>query len=213
MENIKNQLLGKKRESTGFKEFIGNFFKHDNLDNVPSQEDLYLFYPVYFRSTKHFTVNTPLGLASEYNGVPSNRTFTIIDDISNFLSSGYGYSLSLTDAYLDVTHKPLKISDKAFIIISIDDYNKLKNDKEIMNMLKERQLIVYKGDLALAINMFLTEKGILPFRTNHEYDDDLKQIITDSLKKYVNIMVCIMIIVIVVYLMMYILHGILIKKK
>lgn len=138
---------------------------------------------MHFRSTKHFTVNTPLGLTGEYNGVSSRRTFTIIDDINNFLSSGYGYSLSERDAYLDITHESLKISDKAIILLSIDNYNKLKHDEKMMATLSQRQLIVYKGDSSVAINMLLSERGILPFRTEFQYDDELKQVISESLKK------------------------------
>ena len=171
--------------SRSLKDFIQKIFKSKAKEEKESvqQEDLYLFYPVHFRSTKHFTVNTPLGLTGEYNGVSSRRTFTIIDDINNFLSSGYGYSLSERDAYLDITHESLKISDKAIILLSIDDYNKLKHDEKMMATLSQRQLIVYKGDSSVTINMLLSEKGILPFRTEFQYDDELKQIISESLKK------------------------------
>lgn len=68
-----------------------------------------IYLPVKFRSTKHFTVNTPLGATFDYNIVQANRNFTIIDNIDLFLSSGYGYSVSYYDAYLDVTHEGLPI--------------------------------------------------------------------------------------------------------
>ena len=65
--------------------------------------------PAHFRSTKHFTINTPLGATGAYNGVPTDRNFTIIDDASELINSGYTYSIAPRDAYLDVTHEPLKI--------------------------------------------------------------------------------------------------------
>lgn len=141
-----------------------------------------------FRSTKHFTINTPLKLTEEYNTVKNDRPFTIIDDINNFLNSGYAYSLSEKDAYLDITHEGLKISENATILISQENYEKIKNNKELLSKLSKRNLIIYKGNQALAINMFLSENGILPFRTEmNAYDEETKQIIDNSLKQICNL--------------------------
>lgn len=159
------------------------FFLFSNKEEVKYiNEELKLFYPLEFRSTKHFTVNTALSTTGEYNFVPCNRTYTIIDDINNFLESGYGYSLSDKDAYLDVTHEPLEISKNAIILISVDTYNKIKENKELMKQLVSRKIVIYKGDLTLATNMVLTENGILPIRTEYKYDSDLKEIINNSLE-------------------------------
>lgn len=159
-----------------------SFFKSNKEYSEPIKVELY--HPVHFRSTKHFTVNTPLGLTSEYNAVKTNRMFTIIDDMQNFLESGYGYSLSDRDAYLDITHEGLKISEKAMILISYENYLSIKNNQELMNVISRRKLIVYKGNLSLAINMVLTENGILPIRNGiYDYDEDLKSIIRLSLEE------------------------------
>lgn len=169
-----------------------NFFhaifnrKNENIKNDISYDKLMLYYPVEFRSTKHFTVNTALGLTGEYNLVKSDRKFTIIDNIDNFLNSGYGYSLSEKDAYLDVTHEPLKISEDAIILISIDTYNQIKENKEMLPILAKGKFIIYKGDLTTAINMILSENGILPIRSEYEYDGEVKQIIQHSLKDLCN---------------------------
>lgn len=156
--------------------------KDESIQNNISYDKLMLYYPVEFRSTKHFTVNTALGLTGEYNLVKSDRKFTIIDDINNFLNSGYAYSLSEKDAYLDVTHEPLKISEDAIILISIDTYNQIKENKDMLPILAKRKFLIYKGDLTTAINMILSENGILPIRSEYEYDDEVKQIIQNSLK-------------------------------
>lgn len=157
--------------------------KEEVKEDVNQEEILMLYYPVEFRSTKHFTVNTALGMTGEYNLVDSNRKFTIIDDIDNFLNSGYAYSLSEKDAYLDITHEPLKISEGAMILISIDTYNEIKDDKEMMENLSKRKFYVYKGELSLAINMLLSENGILPFRSEYQYDEETKGIIETSLRR------------------------------
>lgn len=92
--------------------------------------------PVRFRSTKHFTINTPLSYTGEYNAVDFNRNFTIIDDISNFLESGYAYTADYRDAYLDVTHEGLKISESAIVLIEESKYSSIMSDVKLANQLK-----------------------------------------------------------------------------
>ncbi len=172
----------------GIKGFLSKLIGQDKMANsIYTLEKLKMFLPVSFISTKHFTVNTALGLTGEYNGVPSNRVFTFIDDLEVFLTSGYGYSLSEKDAYCDVTHEPLKISPNAVVMVSVEDYKKLKNNTKIMNLLSKRKLIIFKGDRIRAINMFLTESGILPFRIEPEYDylysQELKEQIAAALQE------------------------------
>ena len=80
---------------------------NDKLNNLMSDIDKYIgavYLPVKYRSTKHFTINTPLGVTGDYNLVSNDRDFTIIDEIDNFLNSGYAYSVAYHDAYLDVSH-------------------------------------------------------------------------------------------------------------
>lgn len=169
------------------KGFFGLFKKKEEIDISKLEYDnVYFYHPVEFRSTKHFTVNTSLGTTAEYNLVKFNRKFTIIDGIDNFLNSGYGYSLSARDAYLDVTHEPLKVSENAIVLISIDTYNEIKDNKELMEQISRKKLIIYKGDLDTAINMILTENGILPTRTEYKYDSDLEEIIKNSFIELCN---------------------------
>ena len=85
-----------------------SFLKRDNTDygfEIPVDEERVkeetrkldknygkIYEPVKYRSTKHFTVNTPLPYTGSYNQVESNRNFVVIDRIDNFVNSGYGYS-------------------------------------------------------------------------------------------------------------------------
>lgn len=175
-------------EDTPKRNFFDIIFKRKKEEEVNEviDEVFMLHYPVQFRSTKHFTINTALGMTGEYNLVNSNRKFTIIDSIDNFVNSGYGYSLSEKDAYLDVTHEPLKISNNAIILISEETYNEIKDNKELIGIMSQRRVVIYKGDINLAINMILSENGILPFRSEFQYDDDTKGIIKNSLKELCN---------------------------
>ncbi len=141
--------------------------------------------PVKFRSTKHFTINTPLEATGDYNAVEVNRLFTIIDDIDNFLNSGYAYSMSYHDAYLDVTHEDFPISLQAVVLIKKDKYEEIKNNTSLMEELKKRRIIVYTGEEYLAINMVLTEMGVLPSKIGAKYayyDQEIYNILDNSLK-------------------------------
>ena len=132
--------------------------------------------PAHFRSTKHFTINTPLGATGDYNGVSSERNFTIIDTMDNFLNSGYAYSIAPHDAYLDVTHEPLVLSNQAIVLINEEKYVKLKENQELMNALQNKKVIRYKGSETIAVDMILTELGIIPTRVGMSYYEDSKGI-------------------------------------
>ena len=178
------------KNSGFFRSLLGN-------NNLRETEELNIFIPTDFVSTKHFTVNAPLGLTGEYNTVPANRTFTIMDDLEFALGYGYNYSLSGRDYYRDITHEPLPISENAVVFISVEDYQNIKDNKELMKLLSQRKLIVFSGDRALAICMYMVDCGILPFRPWEEiddifkvnnriaamFDDELNEIIKESLKK------------------------------
>lgn len=145
----------------------------------------FVYLPARFRSTKHFTINTPLEVTGDYNFVDANRNFTIIDDINNFINSGYAYSVSYHDAYLDVSHESLPISKNAIILIEQSKYKKLMEDSKIKNQLKDRQVIIYIGEEYLAINMVLSELGVLPSKIGAlyaTYDKELNDILDKSIR-------------------------------
>ena len=139
-----------------------------------------VYTPVHFRSSKHFTINTPLSITGNYNSVSDNRNFTIIDDITNFLKSPYIYSVAAHDAYLDVCHEPLDISDKAIILINKNKYEQLKKNEKIMNELKNKKVIIYEGEEYLAISMILTELGIIPSKVGKNFIDDEENLIAKA---------------------------------
>ncbi len=146
----------------------------------------YLQTPAHFRSTKHFTINTPLGYTHSYNNVESNRKFIILDSIHNFLDSPYHYSLAYHDAYIDVTHEFLPISEQAIVLMSEDNYKSSLNDKELQESLSKRNVIVFKGDESVAINMVLASLGALPSKPGNlymEYDKETQQILEQSIQE------------------------------
>lgn len=146
------------------------------LQNIDKDTGMVLM-PTHFRSTKHFTINTPLSITGNYNGVSANRNFIIIDDISNFINSDYIYSIAPHDAYLDISHEPLEVSNKAIVLMNQDKLEKLKNDSKLMNELNNKNLVIFKGDETLAVDMVLTELGVLPSRVGKSYLDDNEDLI------------------------------------
>lgn len=142
--------------------------------------------PSVFRSTKHYTINTALELTLDYNMVSFDRDFIIIDNIKNFVDSKYGYSMAYRDAYLDVSHEGLPISEEAVILIDEKKYDRIVSDPKVKEELSKRKVIKYRGKPELAINMVLTEMGILPSRVpcNYaEYDAKICEILNQSIEK------------------------------
>ena len=145
-----------------------------------------VYEPVKFRSTKHFTINTPLSFTGSYNQVSSNRNFVIVDTPYAFCESGYGYSADFQDAYTDMTHEALPISEEAIVLIEENRYPEVVQDERIKEQLKERRVVIYRGDEATAINMVLSEEGVLPYRfgKHMEYDPEIEKIMIQSMKGF-----------------------------
>lgn len=170
--------------TSGIPTFISEERIRQSLSNV-EREAGFVSVPVHFRSTKHFTINTPLEATGNYNFVDTDRKFTIIDDIKLFLSSGYAYSVSYHDAYLDVSHESLPISDDAIVLIEKSKYESIIDDPIIKKQLSERRVVVYIGDRYLAINMILSELGVLPSTVGLRYityDEEVLNILDSSIR-------------------------------
>ena len=142
--------------------------------------------PTVFRSTKHFTINTPLAYTGSYNQVSSDRNFVVIDHVDSFCQSGYGYSADYFDAYLDMTHEELPISSSGIVLIPDEKYSQIMKDPILAEQLGERRVIRYRGEEATAINMVLSQEGILPYRAGKylEYDPELDEIMKRSMQKF-----------------------------
>jgi hypothetical protein len=141
--------------------------------------------PSRFRSTKHFTVNTPLEVTGDYNMVSTDRDYIIIDNMNGFLNSGYGYSVAYHDAYLDVSHEGLPISEEAVVLINDKNYNRIIEDSNVAEELAQRKVVRYKGETYLAVNMILSEMGALPSRIGFKYanyDKEIKDILDKSMR-------------------------------
>jgi len=182
-------------EQSGIKQYtevlgmrIPNNISDEEIDQALLQVDKTygsVLLPSKFRSTKHFTINTPLGATGKYNNVESNRDYIIIDDINTFLSSKYAYSVSYRDAYLDISHESLPISEKAIVLINDEKYERIIKDEKIARELSQRKIVRFKGDEKVAINMVLTEMGVLPYNISHEYvnyDNEVQEILEKSIR-------------------------------
>lgn len=174
-----------------YKELMGikmpNYTRNQGLEAL-SKVDKNLgsvLLPSRFRSTKHFTVNTPLGVTGYYNSVSSDRDYIIMDSMNEFLKSGYGYSVAYHDAYLDVSHESLPISKDAIVLINDEKYERIMNDDKVASELAQRRVVRFKGDESIAISMILTEIGALPSTVGlryAQYDSELRDIVSASIK-------------------------------
>lgn len=163
-------------------------FSYDRYSELLSKVDKTLGCPLLpsrFRSTKHFTVNTPLGITGNYNTVSTDRDYIIMDNIDNFLQSGYAYSVAYHDAYLDVSHESLPISQDTVVLINDEKYDRIMQDEKTASQLAQRRVVRFKGDELVAINMVLSEMGALPSTIGSryaEYDKELYDILDNSIK-------------------------------
>ena len=147
--------------------------------------------PSHFRSTKHFTLSTPLGVTGDYNAVKTGRNFIVFDKPDNLIKSGYAYSMADHDVYGDVSHEPIKISNDGFVLIDDEKYESLMQDDEIKQELEGKTVFRYKGDPTTAIAMALASHGALPTKCilpegirseTLSYDSDLRDIMENSIK-------------------------------
>ena len=186
MAKAKDALRRKKKDDNNPFDFDIPFQRDDVLREASSIPMNYgrVYEPVHFRSTKHFTINTPLPYTGSYNQVESERRFIVIDSLDSFVSSGYGYSMDYQDAYLDVTHEGLPISSSAIVLIAEDQYPEIVQDEKVREELSERRVVRYRGDEATAINMVLSENGVLPYRMGRfrQFDPELEEIMVQSMK-------------------------------
>ena len=175
---LKERIAAKK---ANIKTKIGDLYippKKNELESALNSVDKsigMISMPTHFRSTKHFTINTPLSITGNYNSVSAKRNFIVLDEIDNFINSGYVYSIAPHDAYLDVSHEPLELSSKATILIQEEKYETLK--EKYKEELKNKRVIIFKGDETIAQDMFLTQIGVLPSRVGAAYLDDTEDIV------------------------------------
>ncbi len=190
-QDLRKAYLLQQQGREPFKPWFGNQVminaSTDELNYLLSNSDKTITFPLLpsnFRSTKHFTVNTPLGYTHSYNWVDPNRDFIIIDNINSFLASDYAYSVAYYDAYADVTHESLPISDDAVVLINDEKYERIISNPENAEALSKRKVIRFKGDESLAICMLLTQIGVLPSAVEGlyiTYDQELQKIIDSSI--------------------------------
>lgn len=184
-ENIALEKTGLLKKVNGISIPIKEEDRREALRHVP--QDLgFVKLPIRYRSTKHFTVNTPLGVTGDHNTVEDERNYTIIDDIDNYLNSGYAYSFSYHDAYLDVAHEPLKLTDNAIVLMEEGRYKELLEKGKLDPDIANRKLILYRGEEYLAIDMVLASLGVLPSRVGSlyaEYDNEINEIIDACMKE------------------------------
>jgi len=119
-----------------------------------------------YRCTKHFTLN---GLVSSHMmGNFDNRTYIIIEPLEGHIderdSDGSRKIVSLreADTYFKLEKgKPLKLSEKAIIMMPVDNYNKAIQNPIMRAQLAQYHIVTFQGDEKTAVDMCLDDLGYI----------------------------------------------------
>lgn len=131
-----------------------NPFNEDEYDAFMKEIDNYTPLSTQYRSTIHFTLN---GLVSSHDkGNFEGRNFIIIDKLGKHLGNDNIKSVRMEDTYMmgNVT-----LSSDAIILVDESMYQKLL---DVYPYLENYNVVLYKGDPKIAVEMVLAEQKICP---------------------------------------------------
>lgn len=153
------------------------FDEQDHIDFYKEQEkymardkiikEEFLPLTTQYRSTVHFTLN---GLVSSHSkGNFDDRSFIIIDAFKPHLENDDILSFRMEDTYIkgDVT-----LSENAIVMINKEKYQELLKN---FPMIEEYDIVLFEGDEKEAVEMLLTDMGIVSEKIGtHGIDTDVQ---------------------------------------
>ena len=140
-----------------------------------------------YRSTKHFTLN---GLVASHElGNFSGRPYIFIDGLEKHINKDNMLALDEADTYFEISREePFKLSTDAEIMMPIEEYLKVKDDKDIMKEISlYKKLTLFSGDEKTAVDMRLLKKGYIPEsigKWGYDYDAVMGQAINKIANEY-----------------------------
>lgn len=149
--------------------------KYLNHSTDTNEEELFLQelqnYKVCFescRQTIHFTLNGLVG--STAYGNFDNKPYVIFEPLKYHLDESLK-GLRVDDVYFNDN---MLLSDESVILISQDYFDKISNDLEYLETLKNFNVYVYKGNQQVAVAQVLNELGYDSFLvSSHGYSNGL----------------------------------------
>lgn len=159
---------------------------HDNFLSSKLGEE-YKTLSTMYRSTKHFTLNGLVG-SHEYGNFSGNP-YIFIDGLQKHIDKENMLSLDEADTYFKISREaPFKLSSDAEIMMPIEEYLKIKDDKEIMKEVSlYKNLTLFSGDEKTAVDMRLAQKGYIPEsigKWGYDYDSKMEKVIEKISKQY-----------------------------
>lgn len=142
--------------------YLQNFFSNAEMIEKNSElHDRFSTLTTTYRSTKHFTLN---GLVSSHMyGNFDNNPFIIIDPLSEHINKENILSVNEADTYFQISReKPMQLSNKAELMMPVEEYLKRKNDRKFQKQLCGYKLTLFAGDEKKAVDMKLKQMGYIP---------------------------------------------------
>ena len=162
-EKFANEEIAEKYGENWFNEIMWNAQENDErVKAIKEIQNKYSTLSTIQRSTKHFTLN---GLVSSHEyGDFSNNPYIIIDPLEEHINDENMLSINEADTYFKISRdKPMKLSEKAELMMPIDEYLKIKDNKEMMSQISEyKSLTLFSGDEKVAVDMKLISLGYMP---------------------------------------------------
>ena len=123
--------------------------KRDEVDNV---EDFEILVPRY-RATSHWCIN---GIVGNHAGNSFSGDIIIIEDASEHKDDSNLLNVKPEDSFFlgDV-----KLSPKSKIMMSVQKYKEMLQDKKMKGQLKKASVILYKDDPSKALKNYMNENG------------------------------------------------------
>lgn len=162
--NLKQKELEERFGENWFDEVFGSQDEESRKAKIAEKEKIERQYetlsPMY-RSTKHFALN---GLVSSHEyGDFSGNPYIFIEPLEEHINDEGILSLNEADTYFKISReKPFKLSDRAKLMMPLEEYLKIKDNPEELEKIHDYDLTLFSGDEKVAVDMKLAELGYMP---------------------------------------------------
>ncbi len=161
---------------------------NDKFDKeVMATSEKYKSVSTIFRSTKHFTLN---GLVSSHEyGNFSDNPYIFIEPLEEHIEDDNILSVNEADTYFKISRQnPMKLSERAEVLMSVDEYIKVKDDPKVMEELRRyKKLTLFSGNEKAAVDLKLSSMGYITEsvgKWGYDLESSMKKPISNLSDKY-----------------------------
>ncbi len=120
-----------------------------------TRDDARLYY-LRARQTVHFSINGPI--SDHQGGTFKGRSYIILEPLSEHIHDEGLINLKENDTYFN---DDIQLSEKAIILMSKEEYEKKKNDQELVEASEYYDIRVFDGDAETAVRKTLQDEGYI----------------------------------------------------